>query len=433
MKLATDQIRGRKSSTTRRSLVWFNWHIALRNAFITVCSSSSLIFVAFALSTGIPGEHMARFTAAAGLGCIFQVLVLPMLQIVSDRKRFTLWVCIVEALMFFAMIAAVFFSPHAAREYVLLAGIFLATSMMNMTQPIRDDWLGATIPSSIRGSFLGHRDMLSCLSMAGATLFAGVSGDLVGKHNTPGLSLILVVAAVFGILSVAALARVQMPRATAVSRIHWSAVRQILAEPPFRRYIAAMFTFNVPFFLAIPYYQVLNQKALNMNLRTIGMMATSYMLIRAVASRFAGAPAGRMGARSVLLIMGPAYAAFFASLTLTQPARIWPVILGWTCVSVVDAFESIAMQANLFGAVPENGPRPAFFAITNLIVLSATAIGATISEIIVHLFRNISIHWGPFAMGQYQCLYAICAILMVPCTFGALFLKPRSGAAVTGT
>ena len=90
----------------------------------------------------------------------------------------------------------------------------------------------------------------------------------------------------------------------------------------------------------------------------------------------------------------------------------------------IDSAYIVAFQPSLFGAVPKDGPRPAFFAVANISSLGTYAVGAMIAEPIVRMLRDVSVTLGPFQLGQYQCFYTICALLMIPASFGALLLKP---------
>ena len=182
---------------TRRSLTWFNLNAMLRGMFDILCGGTTFMFVAFALALGIPGEKMSRFTLAASLGCLFQIIVLLVLKKVFDRKRFIIRLGLVEPVVLIAGVLVVPFLPPAFRLYVLVATVFVAAAFLHMTRPIMDDWVSSTIPAGIRGRYLGRRMQLLSLTLIATMLLAAWAGDLVGKNNVWGLATLLSAGGVF--------------------------------------------------------------------------------------------------------------------------------------------------------------------------------------------------------------------------------------------
>jgi len=58
---------------------------------------------------------------------------------------------------------------------------------------------------------------------------------------------------------------------------------------------------------------------------------------------------------------------------------------------------------------------------------AGSAAGAAAIPILEGL-RDATVQIGPFALGQFHCLYAICFILMIPATCGAAFFPAREKA-----
>jgi len=406
-------------------LAMFHWNIALRSVFATVCAGNTFIFVALALALGVSKESTARFTLAASLGCLFQLLILPMLGRVADRKRMVLIVGMLEPLGFILMILAVFLAPRSARWLILVIGLCISSAFLNMTQPIRDDWLASLVPAGLRGRYLGRRELFTCAALIIATLGSGWAGDAVGKQNAAGLAVIIVVGSLFGIASIATLSGAYMETVAAQS-ISWSAAVRTLNEPGFRRMLIAIVLFNLPFFVAMPYYQVVYQRVIGMSLRAISGMFMAYFVIRMLFSAYVGRLVDRLGARTAILLCGPFYVLFFGLMASTGPGKSWPVFLGWGMAASVDATWSVAMQTCLFGAVPAGkAERPAFFAVYNVILLSLYGLFAILVEIAVRHISGISIIIGTHRLGPYQILYACCTLLMIVVSFSPLLLpKP---------
>jgi len=416
-----------RSRRLRRSLAAFHWNIALRSVFATVCGGNTFIFVALALALGVSKESTARFTLAASLGCLFQLLILPMLGRVADRKRMVLIVGMLEPLMFMLMVLAVFLAPRPVRWLILVIGLCISSAFLNMTQPIRDDWLASLVPAGIRGRYLGRRELFICGALIVATLLSGWAGDVVGKENAVGLAVIIGVGSLFGIASIVTLSGAHM-ETVAAQAISWSAVVRTLNERGFRRVLIFAVLFNLPFFVGMPYYQVVYQRVIGMSLRAISGMFIAYFVIRMLFATYAGRLVDRLGARAAILLCGPVYVLFFGLMTVTEPGKSWPVFLGWSMSASADATWSVAMQACLFGAVPAGkAERPAFFAVYNVILLSLYGLFAVLVEIVIRHLSGFSMMIGTQRLGPYQILYACCTLLMIAVSFSPLLLpKPAT-------
>jgi len=402
----------------------FNWHIALRGVFLTVCGGKTFLFVAFVLALGVPAVHVARFAAAMSLGVIFQILVLGALRLVSDRRRFVLRLGALEPLVFLIAVGAALVVPQGARSALLLVGVFAAAGLMHMSRPVYDDWLSSTIPARLRGRYLGRRVQFYSIAIILTTVAAGWLGDMAGKENVYGLAAILCGASVFGFLSVFALSRADATHQLAAPAVGLSQVWRVLRVVPFRRYLAAVLAYNAPFLLATPYYQVLNQKVLRMSLTSVGILSILYLVSLAASSRLMGRLSDKFAPWKLLLGMGPLYVVFFGLMALAATGRIWPVFVGWGMVGVADSAYMVASRSALYGAVPTDRPRPAFFAVANLAEFGIYAIGAVLAEWVVSSLAETGVRLGPFSLGQYGTLYAICAVLVLPAACGALFLRP---------
>ena len=196
---------------TRDSLGWFNWNVSLRGAFETICGGTTLVFTAFALAIGVPRDAMGYFSAVISCACIVQLLGMPLTNRVRRRKRFILAVALVEPLLLLAAVLVTPLLPAPWRPVSLGAALFVAAACLHLTRPFADDWLATTIPSGLRGRYIGRRIRVSSLAIIGSTLAVGAGVEVLGKDNTAGLAGLLVAGAVFGVLAALFLARATRP------------------------------------------------------------------------------------------------------------------------------------------------------------------------------------------------------------------------------
>lgn len=403
----------------RHTLTAFNWSGSFRGVFDTVCTTGSFIFVGFALSIGIEKEQMGFIAALASFACVVQILGLPLVNLVSDKKRFVLNVALAEPLLLIAAVLMLAFLPSPSRIPVLAIAVFAAAATLHLTRPMTDNWIATTIPMNIRGRYLGRRIQAINLFVVIATLAAGYLAERMDKANTFGMGCILAIGAVFGVLSVAALRGATMPALSRSASVRWRNFREVFQERPFRRWLLGIVVYNLPFLFAMPYYQVFNLTVVHLKETWIAYMAVGYLLVKVLVVRTVGRHFERFGPRRMLLASAPAWVLFFASFAFSTPDRIWPVFIGWAFAGLAESVYGVAYNASLYAAVPETPARPVYFAIANLTNFGVTGLGALLAVPLVQSLKGTSLAIGPLALGQFQCFFGLCALLMVVSSLGA--------------
>ncbi len=417
-----------RRAQSRSSLAAFNWSVGLRSFYDTTCGGGLFIFVSFALSLGLAKERVGLITSVVSFACLLQVVSIAAVNFIPDKKRFIIWVGLCEPLALIVTALATPFLPAGLRLWALGAGIFLAGAAYHLTRPLADDWLASSIPVAIRPNYLGLRFRVISACTIVAMLLAGYVAERIAKTDSFGLGLALAGGGVFGALSILALRRAPMPVRPAFARGTWKDAREALRVKPFRNYLAGFFVYNVPFLLAIPYYQVFNLKVLQMKESRIAYVAIGYLGVKLLVTGFCGRLIHRYGIRRVLWACGPLYVLFFLAYLFCTPERTWPLFAAWAMVGLADAAWSIAAAMALYDSVPETSGRPVYFAIANVLSIGMFCIGGVVAVPILEGLQGAAVRVGPLALGQFHCLYAICFILMFPGMCGAAFFPAREKA-----
>lgn len=409
---------------TRESLAWFNWNVSLRGVFETIFGGTTMVFVAYALAIGVPKNLMGYYGAAVSFACIVQLLCLPFAGRVRQRKRYILSLGLLEPLLLIVAVLVTPMLPPSLRVMCLGLALFLAAVCLHLIRPFADDWLATTIPSGLRGRYLGRRLRVSNIAIIAATLAVGSAVEMLGRDNASGLGLLLIVGAVFGVAAVLSLIRVHPPAEATPTRFTLADLHGVLRHRPFVRLIVGTFIFMVPFYFACAYYQVFNLEILQMSPWLIACMGVGYLVGKVVLTPWFGRVCDRTGPRRLLWISGPVYAAFFLCFPFAQPERFWPVVLGWAFVAVADAIYGVAAPAALYGTIPAGATRPAYFAVYNLLSLGGFALGGILAVPLLRLLQQAHWHWGVVNLGGYHLFYALCGLSMLPCML-AIGLMPE--------
>ncbi|MBP9914507.1 MAG: MFS transporter [Opitutaceae bacterium] len=413
---------------TRASLAWFNWNVSLRGVSETICGGTTMVFVAFALVIGVPQDSMGYFGAAISCACIVQLLCLPLVSRVRQRKHFILTVAIIEPLLVILAVVLTPTLPPALRPVSLGVAVFLAAACLHLMRPFADDWLATTIPSGLRGRYLGRRVQVSSIAIIASTLGVGYAVEVLGKSNGRGLAVLLIIGALFGLAAALTLSRATMAVEKTTTPFNLGDLLTVLRTRPFVRLVVGTMVFMLPFYFACAYYQVFNLEIVVMRPWLIACMGVGYLAVKLALTPWLGRICDRVGPRRLLWLAGPIYSAFFLCFPFAELGRPWPIIAGWAFVAVADGIYAVAAPAALFGTIPDQGARPAYFAVYNLTSLGCYALGGVLAVSLLRFLQPANLTLGSFHFGGYHLFYALCGLAMIPCTAAiALFPKHSAG------
>jgi predicted MFS family arabinose efflux permease len=389
-----------------------------------------MVFVSFVLRLGVVKEKVGLIVAMVSAASVAQLLSFPLTNRARNRKRTILSVALLEPLFLAATVATVPLLPPAARLGALAAACFAAAAMLQLTSPVKEDWLSATIPPGLRGRYLGHRVRVYGIVSLAVLLIAGQVVERGGGGTTV-LAVLLGSGCLFGVLSVLSLRRASMPESVATATVGVRSFGAVVRNAAFMRYLLAMVVYALPFTVGAPYYQVYYIEALHLPKTTISYIYVGYWIVRLVGAPTFGRIVDRIGPRRVALGSGAIYVLFFLLLSSSSASRVWMVIAAWTLVAVADSSYNIALVAALYGTVEGSGSRPAFFAVSSVASTVVLAVGGLIGVAAVTALRGASLDLGPLHLGQFHFLFLGCAGLTAACTFGARLL-PGGRAKVPG-
>lgn len=413
-----------RADLTRHSLLWFNRSLMLRGVFDTICGGTTFMLVSFALSLGIAGESMARITMALSLGCLFQMLALPLIQRLADRKRFVVRTGALEPMVVILAVLLVPMLPPSLRLAALAVAMFAAASFLHVNKPIVDDWVASTVPGGIRGKYLGRRWQLYTAVILVCTLLCGWIGDWV-RGDTYALAGVLAFGGAFGLLAVAAVSRAHMPVRDQPPGLRLADLQQVWTHRPYRRFVIGQLLYNTAFFMAVPFYQVFYLAALNMPTSWIAYLLVLYGLTKVFVLQFSGGWVDRVGPRRAVMIVAPLYVLFFALIGISQKDMLWPLYLAWLLGGLGDGVFAVCANSSLYATVPRNGPRPAFFAVYNLVAVGGFILGAPLAEWFVRQLADVRLEWHGWTFGQYHLFFLGAAAVCAPTLLGGLLFAGK--------
>jgi len=416
---------GLSKQQTRQSLARFTLFESLRQLYMLLSGGNTMIFIAFVLSLGVAKEQVGYFSTLASAACIAPLLLLPVLSRLSDRRGLLLKMLAAEPLLMIVAIAAVPWLPPSWRLLAVGAAVFLAASFLNTTTPFTGEWIATIIPAGVRGRYLGRKMRFWAVATIAGMLLSGAALQTLGKTNTVGLAGVLVFGGLMGLLSVAAIGGMHMPVVSAGTQVRYRDFLTALRTGPFRRVLAAILLYNVPFYFACPYYQAFYLETLHMPAMWIVSLLVGYNLTKMLTASWAGRMVDRYGPRRPLMWFGASYVAFFLCYPLAMPGWYWILVPAWVMVGVVESIFYVSLLGSLYAAVPQTPARPAYFLLYSLAQLSLFGLGAALAAPILTAIKDVRIVLGPFALTNMHLLYAVVTVLMIPALFAAMLL-PKS-------
>jgi len=425
--MATSRVHPEFEKTeAKQSLAYFNWNMVFRNLFDSICGVSGFVFIDYALSLGVPKEKTGFFLSIAYLACLFQIIGLWVTNYAADRKRFVLFFAYLEPLMYVAAVVASLLAPVSLRFPLLIGLIFIAAASVHLTRPTTDDWLATAIPERIRGRFIARRYRLSCFVMIAVMLGMGYVARYINHSYSLGFACFLIAGCGLGLLAAYMFRGITMPKTSAESRLDWHDIPQILRHRLFTRYLIATLLYNVPFWLACPFYSVFHLKVLYLNEITIAYLMVGSFAVKILISPFLGRWVDRFGPRRMIYAIAPFYGSFFLIYFFSNAQYAWLVFPAWwLCAGVGDSVYNVASTTALYQAVQGSPVRQAFFATYNLSCLFLAAIGAAAGTFFVNACKNFTLTLGPFTFGNFQLLYGLAFVLFVFCQFSTQLLPGR--------
>lgn len=418
---------GLTKAQTRQTLNSFILSNVGRSIFECISAGMTITFSAFVLSLGVAKEDMGILAACLSAACVLQVVSVELTRWVRDKKRFVLSLAMAEPAI---MIAAVLLVPALAQDWrlpVLAVACFVAAGALHLTMPVSEEWVASAVPSALRGRFIGRRMQWVNIVGASAMLGAALLADGFTGMGSWGLAAILATGGFFGLLSVVALRKAELPALSASTAARWVDLPRTLRVVPFRRYLMVVAFLNIPFFLSTPYYHVFNLEVLQLTKTQTALILLGYFAVKTATLPFSARLVNRWGSRRVLRAACLVYVLFFLFYPLS--AVIGPVAVGmaWAVAGVSDGAWNVAVTTAQYSSVPMTRDRPAFFAVANLWLRLLGMIGAFASAYFLGAVKELpELHLGPYTFGHFHLLYGTMGALMAMVTFGTRWFPDRA-------
>lgn len=308
---------------------------------------------AFALKLGAPGGVVGFISAFPQFfGSLLQLLSLPLLQRIKNRRWFVAGGVFLQAALWLPMAALAFIPlpPHVAVPLVLLLfTLYFATGML--TYPPWAAWMAELVEENERGRYFAQRNRIGILMLLISTILGGWVLTHAGIPLMEAFALLFVLAFVCRAISAWYLTRMSEAkseggtgaRGTASGRtggfasgagiVDWG---QYLTNPAFkeeRRFALFTFALYAATYIAAPYFDVYMLNVLHLDYLTWALLSISGAVARFFALPYWGRVVDRFGNRAVLFATG---------MLVPLTPFLWLLTTDWTHLFLFQMVSGIA-------------------------------------------------------------------------------------------
>ena len=368
------------------------------------------VFAGYALWLGLREADIALMTAIASLAGIIQPFSFLLVRKMKKQKRFIIVFGFLEVTLMLALISI----PHLVQEEghrLFLTAVWIASStvMSHLVAPLFNSWFSAMLPEDNRSRFLASRLIIVNICAMAAGYLAGKFIDRTGAGY---ISFVLpyIVAWTTGIGGYLLLLRAPFPA-------HLYDDRKIPSLPillvPFRHQsfrILLIFylTWLFASFLSDPFYNVYMIKHLGISYSAIAVYTIIALGLGILGYRVWGNLGERYGTKpllQLLLIPRALVPVAWIFLTPKNSSFVLPIMM------IINGFFfsglNVAINALLFGTVPNTAESSAFFAAwsfgSGLIIFLSSGFGSVLARSL----SAVEIQLGWLNLNNLRIIFAV--------------------------
>lgn len=221
------------------------------------------------------------------------------------RKPVCLAAALVDALLWVVSLAAVVWLPSAAAVLLLIGVLTLQYAASAFVGVAWTSWISDLVPLRLRGRYFGTRNFI-CNAFGAAT--AAVAGQAIraaGENPLPIFLWAIGAGVLFRLVSIYFLSQQPEPRpAQSASGGFLKQMRQPLAHPCFRRYLAFATAWGFAVNLAAPFFTVYMVREAGVGIGAVMAFAALGTISNLVGQRVWGPLCDRYGDRQVMRVAG---------------------------------------------------------------------------------------------------------------------------------
>jgi HEAT repeat protein len=422
---------------------------ALRRGLRLSVTASSLGMVFFAVILNMPFQMLLEALGASGFiiglfGTIRQLALLAQipgsLLMEHLKRRKVAWAVlgVIHRLLVLVPAWLAWRRPHDPDTvFLILAAIAVSFVIESLAAPAWTSWMADLVPPSVRGRFWGRRQavvsIVSLVAIAGAGWlldFFRTRGDQ--KTALVGFSLLLVVAAVFGVADILLHGCVPEPlRRPALPGRHWlTRIVQPLRHPSFRNLALSIGVWGFACTMAGSFNTIYLKRVFEASYTELSVVTICGTLGVIVFSVLAGYLVERMGARTlavVVMCLAPLCSAVWFFVTATPMSFVLPLLGTIRTTQVVVLISAVSLVSggiysmlgvchlSLLAGIAPKRERTLAMAVHMCVIGLLTAGGAVVGGRIVDFIDAHPTHirlMGGTLLNYTQILHVLHAILI---------------------
>ncbi|MCX8175336.1 MAG: MFS transporter [Candidatus Micrarchaeota archaeon] len=360
-------------------------------AYSAMAGSGDAYVSAAAVALGASNFYIGTLTALPHfVGALFQFGSLSALRIAKNRKMLVMIGCLLQALTWLPVVAALVWPSEISVELIILF-FSLGSGFSLFINPAWSSWVSDIVPENERARYFANRNRLMQFTLFAVTFLAGVA--LNWLEVSIGARLAFAVAFFFAFL--ARFSTVFLHWKTAdvkyeIQLIKEIGMKHLFLLPAYRHelwflWFVALMSFAVQF--ASPFFTPYILENLNYDVGTLGVLTAVAVLAKIVSFPYWGKIIDRFGNRTALIAC--AYAAPFVPFLWLLSGNFWMLVLFQLYSGFVWSGYDLAVFNYALSLVSRE-LRPSFMSKYNIFSGVFYAAGALAGGAFLQLFGDVS-------------------------------------------
>lgn len=376
--------------------------------------TGGIVLTGFALALGANNFVFGLLTAIPAGANLFQIQVSRILERTGERRALVLRFAAAHRILWIvaALVPFLPLGPWAQYRIWIFLLVFSLASLSGLFSAVPfTSWLIDLVPQNIRGRFFAIRTFMAgtvgVVLGIGAGKFIDFWKDVHVADEIVVFSLLMIVGAGFGLLSVSLLSKLHHPQFTRLEKREsfFRSLREPFQNPEYRKLFIFRIVTDISGGVAAPFFGVYLLTSAQLGFTFVAALATISTLANLLTLPTWGRLCDHYGYKPVIAICAGGKALFAVLWLFTSPETFWLYVI----IHILGAFDgglSIAIPNLIYKTVPRDR-RALYIAVDGSVVGIAATVAPLIGGILAGLFQQTQLSIPSFHIEHLKFLFLL--------------------------
>jgi MFS family permease len=376
--------------------------------------TGGIVLTGFAIALGANDFVFGLLAAIPAAANLFQIQSSRMLERTGERRKLVLRFAAANRLLWIVVALVPFFplgplAPYRIWVFLILFSIATLSGLLSAV-PFTS-WLIDLVPESVRGRFFAIRTFMTgsvgIVLGIGAGKFIDFWKEIHIADDIVAFSLLMVVGACFGLLSISILSKVHHPQFTRLERQEsfLRSVREPFNNADYRKLFLFRVVTDLSGGVAAPFFGVYMLTTAGLGFTFVATLATISTLVNLLTLPTWGRLCDHYGYKPVIAICAAGKALFAILWIFTSPNTFWLFVI----IHMFGAFDGglgIAIPNLIYKTVPQDR-RALYIAVDGSVVGIAATLAPLLGGVLAGLLQHTQISVAGSSIEHFKFLFLL--------------------------